>query len=119
MNVAAFLAQVIAAGGGDAQRGDVYVNGALFGPLIADGEWWRIVTSGFLHDNRIPMGLLHIGFNMLALYFLGPMLENVLGRARFLALYLVSGIAGSAGALALSDPLRMIATPGWASSSVR
>ena len=47
---------------------------------------------------------LHIGLNMLALYFLGPMLENVLGRARFLALYLVSGLAGSAAVMLLSDP---------------
>jgi len=46
---------------------------------------------------------LHIGFNMLALYFLGPMLEQVLGRARFLALYLVSGIAGSAAVMLFSD----------------
>ena len=46
----------------------------------------------------------HIGLNMLALYFLGPMLENVLGRPRFLALYLVSGIAGSAAVMLLSDP---------------
>ena len=47
---------------------------------------------------------LHIGFNMLALYFLGPMLENVLGRARFLAVYLVSGLAGSAAVMLFSDP---------------
>ncbi len=46
----------------------------------------------------------HIGMNMLALYFLGPMLENVLGSPRFLALYLVSGIAGSAAVMLLSDP---------------
>ena len=49
---------------------------------------------------------LHIGFNMLALYFLGPMLENVLGRARFLALYLVSGLAGSAAVMLFADTER-------------
>ena len=68
---------------------------------VADGAWWQIVTSMFTHVEP-----LHIGFNMLALYFLGPMLENVLGRTRFLALYLVSGIAGSAAVMLLSDPHR-------------
>ena len=66
---------------------------------VNDGAWWQIVTSVFAHEQA-----LHIGFNMLALYFLGPMLENVLGRARFLALYLVSGIAGSAAVMLFAAP---------------
>ena len=66
---------------------------------VADGAWWQILTSVFAHEQA-----LHIGFNMLALYFLGPMLENVLGRARFLALYLVSGLAGSAAVMLLRPP---------------
>jgi membrane associated rhomboid family serine protease len=66
---------------------------------VADGAWWQIITSTFTHVQP-----LHIGFNMLALYFLGPVLENVLGRSRFLALYLVSGIGGSAAVMLLSDP---------------
>jgi membrane associated rhomboid family serine protease len=66
---------------------------------VDDGAWWQLLTSVFTH-----VELLHIGFNMMALYFLGPMLENVLGRARFLALYLVSGVAGSAAVMVLSDP---------------
>lgn len=66
---------------------------------VSDGAWWQIVTSVFTHVEP-----LHIGFNMLALYFLGPMLETVLGRTRFLALYLVSGIAGSAAVMLLSEP---------------
>jgi membrane associated rhomboid family serine protease len=65
---------------------------------VDDGAVWQILTSAFTHVQP-----LHIGFNMLALYFLGPMLENVLGRARFLALYLVSGIAGSAAVMLLSN----------------
>ena len=65
---------------------------------VDDGAWWQLITSTFTHVQ--PM---HIGFNMLALYFLGPMLENVLGRARFLALYLVSGLAGSAAVMLLSN----------------
>ncbi len=66
---------------------------------VDDGAWWQLLTSTFTHVEP-----LHIGFNMLALYFLGPMLENVLGRARFLALYLVSGVAGSAAVMLLSSP---------------
>jgi membrane associated rhomboid family serine protease len=66
---------------------------------VADGAWWQLVTSMFTH-----VEVLHIGFNMLALYFLGPMLENVLGRARFLAVYLVSGFAGSAAVMLFSNP---------------
>jgi membrane associated rhomboid family serine protease len=58
---------------------------------IADGAAWQLVTSMFTH-----VEIWHIGFNMLALYLLGPQLEMVLGRARFLALYLLSGLVGSA-----------------------
>lgn len=59
-------------------------------PGVADGAWWQLVTSMFTHVDA-----LHIGFNMLALWFLGPQLELALGRARFLALYLLSGLGGS------------------------
>jgi membrane associated rhomboid family serine protease len=64
---------------------------------VDDGAWWQLVTSMFTHVEPI-----HLGFNMLALYFLGPVLESVLGRARFLALYLVSGLTGSAAVMLLS-----------------
>ena len=66
---------------------------------VDDGAWWQLVTSMFTHVAPI-----HLGFNMLALYFLGPMLEAVLGRARFVALYLVSGLVGSAAVMLLSNP---------------
>ena len=66
---------------------------------VADGAWWQLITSAFTHEE-----VLHIGFNMLALYFLGPMLESVLGRWRFLALYLVSALAGSAAVMLWSSP---------------
>ena len=66
---------------------------------VDDGAWWQLVTSMFTHVEP-----LHIGFNMLALYFLGPMLETVLGRARFLAVYLVSGLVGSAVVMVFSNP---------------
>jgi membrane associated rhomboid family serine protease len=58
---------------------------------VAEGEWYRLVTSMFTHEE-----IWHIGFNMLSLWWLGGPLEQALGRARYLALYLVSGLAGSA-----------------------
>lgn len=63
-------------------------------PGVADGAWWQLLTSVFTH-----VELLHIGFNMLALWFLGPPLEAVLGRVRFLAVYLASGLLGSAAVM--------------------
>jgi membrane associated rhomboid family serine protease len=77
-------------GGGDA----LFRRLALFGPAVADGEYWRLVTSAFLHD-----GILHIAFNMYLLWLLGQMLEPVLGSRRFAALYAASLLAGSFGAL--------------------
>lgn len=64
---------------------------------VSDGAWWQPVTSAFSH-----LEIWHIGFNMLALWFLGPQLESVLGRVRFLALYLISALTGSAAVMALS-----------------
>jgi membrane associated rhomboid family serine protease len=60
--------------------------------------WYRLVTSGFLH-----FGIVHIGLNMFFLYVLGPMLEPVLGRVRFLLLYLASLLGGSLGVIVLDS----------------
>ncbi|WP_049578642.1 rhomboid family intramembrane serine protease [Streptomyces sp. SBT349] len=57
---------------------------------VADGQWYRMLTAAFLHEQ-----VWHLGFNMLGLWFLGPPLEAALGRARYLTLYLVSALAGS------------------------
>jgi membrane associated rhomboid family serine protease len=70
--------------------------GAIYGPAIADGEWWRVITGAFLHGS-----LLHLGFNMYALYLFGPVLETRYGHVRYAALYLIGGVWGSAGALLL------------------
>jgi membrane associated rhomboid family serine protease len=77
--------------------GTVYAHGALYGPLVADGEWWRIITAGFLHA-----GIIHIAFNMYFLYFLGTILEPMIGRVRFALIYVVSLVGGSFGALLLT-----------------
>lgn len=65
---------------------------------VASGAWWQVITSVFTHISP-----LHLAVNMLALYFIGPPLEQVLGRVRFLALYVVSGITGSAGVMLFSE----------------
>lgn len=65
---------------------------------VGDGEWWRLITSGFLHTQ-----IFHLGLNMLALFWLGRMIEPALGHARFLGIYFASLLAGSFGALLL-DP---------------
>ena len=67
-------------------------------PGVSDGAYWQLVTSMFSH-----VEIWHIGLNMLVLWFLGPQLEGVLGRARFLALYVVPGLAGSVCVYWFSD----------------
>jgi membrane associated rhomboid family serine protease len=70
---------------------------------VADGEVWRLVTGAFLHD---PSNPLHLLFNMYILYWLGTMLEPVMGHVRFTALYFASLLAGSFGAL-VAEPNRL------------
>jgi len=103
INVAVFLTEGnFSFGGGP--TGSVYEKGALFGsdPVVptqgvAHGQWWRLVTSGFLHEN-----LIHIGFNMYVLWILGQMLEPALGRLRFGLIYGVALLTGSFGALLIT-----------------
>jgi len=69
----------------------------LWGPFIDQGEYWRLITSGFLHTETW-----HIILNGLALFWLGRMIEPALGHARFLAIYLTSLLCGSLGVMILS-----------------
>ncbi|HEY4355740.1 MAG TPA: rhomboid family intramembrane serine protease [Acidobacteriaceae bacterium] len=70
---------------------DVIPWGADFGPLtIGAGQWWRMLTSCFVH-----FGVIHIGFNMFVLFQIGPFIESLFGRARYLMIYLFAGLAGS------------------------
>lgn len=66
---------------------------------VADGAWWQLVTNMFTH-----VDVWHIALNMMALYILGPALERIMGRVRFLLVYVVGGLAASAMVMWLSDP---------------
>lgn len=100
LNVLAYLIEIASGSGGFSRvGGSVIENFALNGYWVSEGEWYRLVTGGFLHAS-----LWHIGFNMLLLFFLGRMLEPALGTPRFLALYFASLLAGAFGALLLTDP---------------
>jgi membrane associated rhomboid family serine protease len=94
VNVGIYLIGATQGAGLNSPSGSFYDKTILFGPFVAHGDWWRLITSAFLHAN-----LLHIGFNMLALWWIGAPVENYLGRTRYLGLYFVAGLAGSAGAL--------------------
>jgi membrane associated rhomboid family serine protease len=97
INVGIYLLELAAGGNINGTGNRIYLEGVLFGPLVAAGDWWRLFTSMFLH-----YGPIHLAFNMLALWWFGSAVEGVLGRGRYLLLYLVSGLAGSAGALLFS-----------------
>lgn len=108
LNVAAFLAEVGGGGGGLSPGGSsILFDFGLYGPFVAEGEWYRLLTSGFLH-----ISLIHIGFNMFALYFLGRILEPGIGTPRFVVLYFASLFAGSLGATLLSPDTLTIGASG-------
>ena len=99
--VAAFVGEV--AGGASATGSGfggsrLFEEGALSGPAVADGDYWRIVSAGFLHA-----GFFHLLFNMFSLWILGSLLEPAIGQLRFALIFFVSLLAGSFGALVV-DP---------------
>ncbi len=81
------------------QSSDLTSRGQIVAAEVAEGEVWRVVTSGFLH-----VGIIHLLFNMLILFQLGSALEGRLGRARFLGIYASSLIGGSIGVMLLQPP---------------
>ncbi|MFI5028723.1 MAG: rhomboid family intramembrane serine protease [Solirubrobacterales bacterium] len=95
INVLVYLIEIARGHGGlEATGNPLPLEFGLFGPSVASGEWYRLLTSAFIHG-----GLWHIGGNMLLLFFLGRILEPGIGTTRFLAIYFVSLFAGSLGAL--------------------
>lgn len=117
LNVAVFVAGM---GPGMRTRGSVIEEGGLIARFVtvggtaipqlggvAEGEWYRIVTSGFLHAN-----LIHIGFNCFVLYQLGQLMEPVLGRLRFALVYGVALLSGSLGVLILDPNVTTVGASG-------
>ena len=71
--------------------GDVLIaNFALFAPSVADGQWWLLITAGFLHGS-----IIHLLFNVYILWVLGSQLENIVGKAKFIIIYFGSLLGGS------------------------
>lgn len=90
-NIAAYVVTAVSAGDiGENHRSDLFIDYALMPMTVAGGQWWRLVTSGFLH-----FGVLHLVMNMIALWVIGRDLELLLGRARFAAVYGLSLLGGS------------------------
>ena len=98
VNVVVFV--VASASGANVLTGSgnspLFTHLALIPPAVAHGEWWRLFSAAFLH-----FGVFHIGFNMFALWIVGPPLEAALGRLRFIGLYLLAGVGGSLLSVAL------------------
>ncbi|MGH2971475.1 MAG: rhomboid family intramembrane serine protease [Gaiellaceae bacterium] len=107
LNVIIYLITAVQGAGLNNPGGSLYDKWILYGPLVDHGDWWRLVTAMFLHGF-----LLHIVFNMVALWFVGRPVELYLGPTRFLLLYFVSGLAGSAGALVQSPTIPVVGASG-------
>lgn len=83
------------------RAGDEWTSHLEMAPVLGASEPWRLLTAAFLHANNVT----HILFNMVALWSVGPVLEHMLGRGRFLSLYLLSALGGSAAVVWLANPL--------------
>jgi len=94
INVAIYLIGAVQGGGFNNPGGSLYAKLWLDAYDVHNGGWWRLIATAFLHAN-----IIHIGFNMFALWVIGTPVEQYLGRARYIGLYVVAGLAGSAGAL--------------------
>jgi membrane associated rhomboid family serine protease len=105
LNVAVFVWTVVQARSITSNfSSQLFDSWALEPGRVQDGEWWRVLTSGFLH-----IGPIHLLFNMMALWVLGRDLETVLGRGRFLALYLISLLGGAAAVMLFYGPNESVA----------
>jgi membrane associated rhomboid family serine protease len=116
INVGVYLFELLLGGNVNGTGNRLYEEGVLIitatdsgGSQIglAEGEWYRLITSAFLH-----YGPIHLGLNMLVLWFIGPALEEYLGHGRYVLLYFVSGLAGAAGALVWSGNVPTVGASG-------
>jgi len=95
INVLIFILVELTGGSADIEH--LIHSGAKYNPYIIDGEWWRIISSMFLH-----IGFLHLFMNMLALYYLGHAVERIFGTLRFLIIYMLAGIGGGLASFAFT-----------------
>ncbi len=96
--VVVYLAMTVS--GGSTNVNVLITYGAKVNVLIQQGQWWRLITPIFLH-----IGFTHILMNMITLYFVGIQIEAAFGHARFLGLFLISGIGGNIASFCFSDSL--------------
>ncbi|HTI30115.1 MAG TPA: rhomboid family intramembrane serine protease [Methylomirabilota bacterium] len=92
-NVIVFAADGLLSGSGSpisGGSGPLSNAGAVYGPAVANGEWWRLITGAFLH-----LGLLHILFNMYALWLFGPIMEQMYGHVEYAVIYLLCALGGN------------------------
>ncbi|HET6548112.1 MAG TPA: rhomboid family intramembrane serine protease [Solirubrobacter sp.] len=93
INIGVYLLDMLLAGSTNLfgfSGGPLVDAGAVYAPLVAQGEWYRLIAAAFLH-----LGLLHIAFNMYALYLFGPIVEQLYGRVEYAILYLLCALGGS------------------------
>jgi membrane associated rhomboid family serine protease len=107
VNVLVYLVQATGGGTLTNPSGEIFQKGYLRAYEVGAGDWWRLVTNEFLHGSPI-----HLFFNMLMLWWFGRPLEALLGRGRFLAVYFLAILAGSAGALLVSPDSATIGASG-------
>jgi len=104
INVVVFIADLLIQVPSDsplsgAGVGQLTVDGALIPALVAQGEWWRLITHAFLHAN-----VLHIGFNMYALYLIGPILEQIYGHVETFVIYMLCALGGGVLTVITNQP---------------
>ena len=103
INVVAFVVTALLARSAmDLSTSELYLRGGLIPVEVASGEYWRLLTSAFLHGS-----LIHIATNMISLYILGIPLERILGRGRFLLIYLLSLLGSSVSVMVFGAPVSL------------
>jgi membrane associated rhomboid family serine protease len=106
-NILVYLITVAQGFGINSPGGKLFNNWDLYGPAVAAGDWWRLITAAFLHAN-----IAHIALNLLAVGWLGAPVERYVGHLRYLGIYIVSGLAGSAGALVVTPNAHTVGASG-------
>ena len=111
INVIVFILDGALAGGGislgGGGSGPLTEAGAVYGPAVAAGEWWRLITGAFLHLN-----LLHIGFNMYALWLFGPIIEQMYGHIEYAVIYLLCAVGGNVLTILLAPDVPALGASG-------